>query len=151
MSITLSQCWYLVLFEPVQVLCMLPRSSWIQCVSYGVWRMLFPWSHPPPLSLRTFSPPFPYRFLSLEGRGLIKTFYLGWVFQSLLQSHVYCLLVGPYVARRRLSDEGWAVHQPLGINTSLGVALLLCFCSRIIGVDFSLRYTAYLVPGSWLL
>lgn len=36
-----------------------------------VWKILLPWSHPPPLAPKTFLPPFPHRLISplLKWRG----------------------------------------------------------------------------------
>lgn len=42
----------------------------------SIWVMLFPWSHLPPLTVTIFLSFLPLRSLSLEGRGLIKTFSL---------------------------------------------------------------------------
>lgn len=46
--------------------------------SWWVWKTLFPLSHPTPLALQIFPPPFPHRSLNLDwGRILMKTFHLG--------------------------------------------------------------------------
>lgn len=42
-----------------------------------VWKVVFPWHHPPSIALIIFLPPLCHRSLTLEGRGLIKTSHLG--------------------------------------------------------------------------
>ena len=67
-----------------------------------VWKTLFPWSHPSLWDLTNFLPPFLYRWLSLEGRTLMKTFhlelrapkslifYILFTYESLLLILTYC-------------------------------------------------------------
>lgn len=75
-SILLPPYWHLVWVKPVQVLCVLSQSLWIDiCISPLVsGRYCFPGDiDSPPLTFGIFPPPPLHRSLSLEGRGLIKT------------------------------------------------------------------------------
>lgn len=71
-----------------------------------VWKALFLWSHSSPLSLMMFPSPLPHRFLSPEGKALMKTSHLGLNVSEFLILYTLpngCFCVIPYIWQEEVS------------------------------------------------
>lgn len=105
-------------------LCMLPHSM-NPCYSCCVWRLLLPWSHPPPLVLTTILPPLQKSSQALRG-GMDEDISLRtecskvshWTF--LIVGH--SVLVPIYWDRQQFAYKNFIVHwKKVGIDLFYGL------------------------------
>lgn len=107
-----SHCWGFVLFEPMQVLCVLSQSLSSMCLSIIVSKRCVLG-----VIYQVFEHPFPHRSLNLDGKGLIKTSHLilsAPQFLTLRFSVFGSLCQLPSTERRNFSDEGKVIHWSMG-------------------------------------